>query len=288
MKGFSASALASQLEKEVLETGASVFTEGKKKPQTEEETANDKETVSEQTTVIEDSGDSSSTTIEQSKQEQEQEQQQQQQVEPKLEQESIVQPSNVEESSPVEEATEVLQEVQVETSPEPSEFEEAPIVSEPSLSDTTVFKRLSQTSEVDIPGGESYAELVENMVSTQCQLSGVKNLDLTTFGIRAQVLSFPNLSILTYGIHKFLGAPFTEDEENMIIHRLGLHVAQSKKEKVVVRAVQEVKDGRGMSFFSLLFTDSIAQKFANMFNYTVHANLNEADISKLVLVIQKQ
>lgn len=167
------------------------------------------------------------------------------------------------------------------------EFEEVNIKSEPNISDSQAFQRLSQSSTLDVPTADSYAELVENMVSAQCQLSGVKNLDLTTFGIRAQVLSFPNLSVLTYGVHKFLGAPFTEEEENMIIHRLGLHVAQSNKKEIVVRAVQEVKDARGMIFYSLLFTDSIAQKFANMFNYTVHANLNESDISKLVLVIQK-
>lgn len=167
------------------------------------------------------------------------------------------------------------------------EFEEVNIKSEPTISDSQAFQRLSQSSTLDVPVADSYAELVENMVSAQCQLSGVKNLDLTTFGIRAQVLSFPTLSVLTYGVHKFLGAPFTEEEENMIIHRLGLHVAQSNKKEIVVRAVQEVKDARGMSFYSLLFTDSIAQKFANMFNYTVHANLNESDISKLVLVIQK-
>lgn len=175
-----------------------------------------------------------------------------------------------------------------EISKEPElQFEEASLATEPNLSDSNAFQRLSGDSAVATPGNESYAELVENMVATQCQLSGVKNLDLTTFGIRAQVLNFPNLSILTYGRHKFLGAPFTEEEENMIIHRLGLHVAQSEKSRIVVRAVQEIHGSGGMSYYSLLFTDSIAQKFANMFNYVVHANLNESDISKLVLVIQK-
>lgn len=160
--------------------------------------------------------------------------------------------------------------------------------SKPSLADTSVFQNLTATSaSTGIDGGDSYAELVENLISSQCQMSGVKNLDLTTFGLRAQVLKFPNLTVMEYGVHKFLGAPFTEDEENMIIHRLGLHVAQSNKDKIVVSAVQEVKDTRGMSFYSLLFNDRIAQRFADMFNYTVHANMKESDVSKLVLVIQK-
>lgn len=173
--------------------------------------------------------------------------------------------------------------------PEAKHEEPEPVLTtEPSLGDTTVFQKLTNTSEkTGIDGNDSYAELIENMVSTQCQLSGVKNLDLTTFGLRAQVLSFPNLTVMEYGVHKFLGAPFTEEEENLIIHRLGLYVAQSEKTKIVVRAVQEVKDTRGMSFYSLLFNEEIAQKFANMFNYTVHANLREPDVSKLVLVIQK-
>lgn len=167
-------------------------------------------------------------------------------------------------------------------SPEPK------LSTEPSIGDTDFFQKLTRTSEsTGVNGSDSYAELVENMVSSQCQLSGVKNLDLTTFGLRAQVLTFPNLSVMQYGNHKFLGAPFTEEEENLIIHRLGLHVAQSNKDKLVVRAVQEVKDSRGMSFYSLLFNEQIAQKFANMFNYTVHANLRESDVSKLVMVIQK-
>lgn len=165
---------------------------------------------------------------------------------------------------------------------------ESPISSQQTLSDSSAFQQLTQSSsETGIGSNSSYAELVESMVSQQCQLSGVKNLDLTTFGLRAQVLDFPNLSVMTYGKHKFLGAPFTEEEEDLIVHRLALHVAQSEKKRIVIRAVQEVKDERGMSFFSLLFDDKIAQKFVNMFNYTVHANMNEADISKLVLVIQK-
>lgn len=177
---------------------------------------------------------------------------------------------------------------EVEITEDVNDEVEVNLESKPSLADATVFQKLTTTStETGIDGGDSYAELVENLISSQCQMSGVKNLDLTTFGLRAQVLSFPNLTVIEYGTHKFLGAPFTEEEENMIIHRLGLHVAQSDKDKIVVRAVQEVQDSRGMSFYSLLFNDRIAQRFADMFNYTVHANLREPDVSKLVLVIQK-
>lgn len=157
----------------------------------------------------------------------------------------------------------------------------------PSITDSNAFQQLAKSSEESLPATDSYAELVENMVSRQCQLSGVKNLDLTTFGLRAQVLNFPTLTVLTYGQHKFLGAPFTDREEDLIVHRLGLYVAQSDKNEIVVSAVKEIKDERGMSFYSLLFNDKIAQKFADMFNYTVRANMNEADVSKLVLVIQK-
>lgn len=182
-------------------------------------------------------------------------------------------------------ATVVQEEVVIEES---AQAEEPPLTIQPTLADSSAFQKLTASSETTgLNGSDSYAELVESMVSQQCQMSGVKNLDLTTFGLRAQVLNFPNLSVMKYGVHKFLGAPFTEEEENLIIHRLGLHVAQSGKSRIVVRAVQEVKDGRGMSFYSLLFNDDIAQRFANMFNYTVHANINEADVSKLVLVIQK-
>ena len=223
--------------------------------------------------------------VQEQEQEEVQEPVQEQEEEPVQEeaQEEVQEQEGVQE--PVKEEEPVVEEPKQEA-PSP-QFEEASFITEPNLSDSNAFQRLSSSSAVAAPGNESYAELVENMVATQCQLSGVKNLDLTTFGIRAQVLNFPNLSVLTYGRHKFLGAPFTEEEENMIIHRLGLHVAQSPKEKIVVRAVQEIRGNGGMSYYSLLFTDSIAQKFANMFNYVVHANLNESDISKLVLVIQK-
>lgn len=189
-------------------------------------------------------------------------------------------------------------ELDTEDEPEPPEVvqEKEEEVKEPevileskqNLNDTEVFKQLTKTSnESGIDGTDSYAELVENMVSSQCQLSGVKNLDLTTFGLRAQVLKFPNLSVMEYGIHKFLGAPFTDKEKDLIVHKLGLHVALSEKEQVIISAVQEVKDTRGMSFYSLMFSEEIAQKFADMFNYTVKININEPDVSKLLLVVNK-
>ena len=172
---------------------------------------------------------------------------------------------------------------QEEPKPQPPVLE-----STPNLGDTSVFQKISASVSQETPVIDSYAEMVENMVSTQCQLSGVKNLDLTTFGVRAQVIKFPNLSVLEYGKHKFLGAPFTEEEENSIMHKIALHVATSNKETIVIRAVQEVRDSHGLVFHSLLFNDSIAKKFVNMFNYAVYTNPNEADVSKLVLVIKKQ
>ena len=182
----------------------------------------------------------------------------------------------------------------VESEPEPEPEPQPVYVPEPepqlditpNPKDSAAFQRLSASAMVN-PVGDTFAELVESMVSTQCELSGVKNLDLTTFGIRAQVINYPNLSVIEYGAHKFLGAAFTQDEEDLILHRLGVYIAQNPKKKIVIRAVQEIKDGRGMSFYSLLFTDRIAQRFADMFNYIVHANLNEPDVSKLVLVIEK-
>ncbi|MFF2798231.1 hypothetical protein, partial [Lysinibacillus xylanilyticus] len=168
--------------------------------------------------------------------------------------------------------TQTTLEPAVEETAATSSTEEPVQVIQPRLGESNVFKNLSDnadSSPAEVNG--SYAELVENMISRQCQLSGVTNLDLTSFGVRSQSLEFPNLTVLTYGIHKFLGRPFTKEEEDAIVHILGLYVAQSEKDEVTVSAVKEVRDSSGMSFYSLMFNDEIAQKFANVFKHTVKA-----------------
>lgn len=160
---------------------------------------------------------------------------------------------------------------------------------EPSIADSQAFSRLVSNSENAQPqSNDSFAEMIETMVSQQCQVSGVKNLDLVSFGIRAKTLTFKMLSVMEFGKHRFLGAPFTQEEEDIIIHRLALHVAQSDKERIVIAAVKPIDSGNNLLMYSLQFTDSIAQRFADMFDYKVYINKHEADVSKLVMIVDKK
>lgn len=141
--------------------------------------------------------------------------------------------------------------------------------------------------DAEAASGDAYAEFIENHVSKLCQQSRVTNIDISSFGIRAQSLKFKNLQILTYGKHKFLGVPFSAKEEEALVFRLGLYCQQSPKDKLVIQAVTEVRDTSGFTFYSLLFTDQIIQKFVNATNFTVYINSDDPDVSKLVVVVEK-
>lgn len=135
--------------------------------------------------------------------------------------------------------------------------------------------------------GDAYAEFIENHVSKLCQTHRVSNLDITSFGIRAQSINFKQLKLLAYGKHKFLGAELTPKEEEAIVFRLGLYCQQNDKEKIAIKAVSEVKDSTGFVFYTLLFTESVIQKLANATDFTIYINGNESDVSKLMVVVEK-
>jgi hypothetical protein len=166
-----------------------------------------------------------------------------------------------------------------------------PVVGSGDVATQALFSKVaaatSQVGEETEASGDTYAEFIENHVSKLCQQARVSNIDLTSFGIRARSLNFKNLKILSYGKHKFLGLPLNAKQEEALVFRLGLYCQQSPKEKLVIEAVSEVKDSTGFTFYSLLYTDSVVQKFVNATNFTVYINANDPDVSKLVMVVEK-
>lgn len=161
---------------------------------------------------------------------------------------------------------------------------------QPTINDTLnadAFKTVKATVGVS-PTADSYAEMIEGIVVKQCELSGVTNLDLTTFGLRAQALTFRTLDVMEYGIHKFLGKAFTEEQRRIILHRIALAVANSKENPVVLKAAVPVRDEDGLVYHSLQFDQRIAEEFATLFEHEVKINPNEVDISKLVMLVYKK
>ena len=215
---FSPSLLKKKLEDQKLLKETAIFTEGPTNPTSalQQTTENAELTATTQLDVVPEKADVrvTETTVEQDVT--------QASSLAKVVAQVVEQPVAQEETQLVNESEEEVQVPDIQPIEQPAPVQEEPKVvvpvleSTPSLGDTSVFQKISASTNQETPVIDSYAEMVENMVSTQCQLSGVKNLDLTTFGVRAQVIKFPNLSVLEYGKHKFLGAPFTEEEENSI------------------------------------------------------------------------
>lgn len=142
------------------------------------------------------------------------------------------------------------------------------------------------TGSQDVTTSTAYSEAIEGFVTTACQLNNVRNVDLATYGLMAVNASYNNLDVLTFGDHKFLGVPYTEKEESLILVKLATFIDQSNEVRNVIRAVQKLNNS-SVESYTLLYTEEMIQRFVDTFGYTVQVNYTSPTVSDLCIVVEK-